>query len=99
MTIDSDCKMHLLFFSAVLAPGRLHPNACACTPRAPAIRAGPLHVGESPARVSFASHTHARGQQLQQVTTTNGYANIQKRDGVADAKLAPGGADIETKVR
>jgi hypothetical protein len=105
MTIDSNCKMHLFFFLAVLAPGRLdrrlHPDVCACTPSPLAhLQPAPPHcMWGVPARAPFTSHTHARGQQLQQVTTVGGYASIQKREGVADAKLAPRGRDIEMKVR
>jgi hypothetical protein len=54
-----------------------------------------------PARVPSASHVHARGQQLPQVTIAGGYASIQKREGAADAQPASGGGggDSEAKVR
>jgi len=39
----------------------------------------PDYVWGAHARAPSASHAHARGQQLQQVTTAGGYASIQKR--------------------
>ena len=88
---------HLDARAFIPSPAHLHPSPANAGPALPDCTSG------VPARAPSASHAHARGQQLQDVTTAlPAFKKVGEGEGegAADAQPALGeGVDTEAKVR